>query len=154
MIRENSRSSVSVKLVVGALALITLTEPAWAVLGVCLDSREDEGSWSTFLRHLKERGLKGVRLVTSDKASGLVGLVGNFFPGASWQRCVVHFERNVLKDVPTNKAEEVARMLRAIFSQESREAALEKAANVSAKTLEQGIGETLSVSVFLLLPNM
>ena len=100
------------------------------VLGVCLGSREDEESWSTFLRHLKERGLKGVRLVTSDKASGLVGLIGNFFPGVTWQRCVVHFERNVLKDVPTNKAEEVGRMLRAIFSQGSRESALEKAASV------------------------
>ena len=51
--------------------------------------------------------MKGVRLVTSDKASGLIGLIGNFFPGATWQRCVVHFERNVLKDVPTNKAESV-----------------------------------------------
>jgi putative transposase len=125
------------------------------VLGVCLGSREDEESWTSFLRHLKERGLRGVRLVTSDKASGLVGLIGNFFPGAAWQRCVVHFERNVLKDVPVNKAEEVGRMLRAIFSQESRESALEKTARVvarlgemklqrAARTLEEGIGETLS----------
>lgn len=121
------------------------------VLGVCLGSREDEESWTSFLRHLKERGLKGVRLVTSDKASGLVGLIGNFFPGAAWQRCVVHFERNVLKDVSVNKAEEVGRMLRAIFSQESRESALEKTASVvirlremklqrAARTLEEGIG--------------
>ena len=131
------------------------TEGYRDVLGVCLGSREDEESWISFLRHLKERGLKGVRLVTSDKASGLVGLIGNFFPGAVWQRCVVHFERNVLKDVPRNKAEEVGRMLRAIFSQESRESALEKAASVvtrlremklqrAARTLEEGIGETLS----------
>ncbi len=58
------------------------TEGYRDVLGVCLGSREDGGSWTSFLRHLKERGLKGVRLVTSDKASGLVGLVGNFFPGS------------------------------------------------------------------------
>ena len=106
------------------------TEGYRDVLGVGLGSREEEGSWISFLRHLKERGLKGIRLVTSDKALGLVDLIGNFFPGATWQRCVVHSERNVPKDVPTNKAEEVGRMLWAIFSQESRESALEKAASV------------------------
>ena len=62
------------------------------VLGVALGCREDGESWRSFLRHLKERGLSGVRLVTSDKALGLVEVLGEFFPEALWQRCLVHFE--------------------------------------------------------------
>jgi transposase-like protein len=60
------------------------------ILGVSEGGREDKDSWLKFLRSLKERGLKGVRLVTSDKCLGLVESVGDVFPGASWQRCVVH----------------------------------------------------------------
>ena len=47
-----------------------------------------------FFRYLKDRGLKGVKLVISDKASGLVDVLGDFFPAAQWQRCVVHWYRN------------------------------------------------------------
>jgi transposase-like protein len=53
-------------------------------------AREDEESWTAFLRHLKERGLKGVSLFTSDKCVGLVNALGVAYPGAMWQRCVVH----------------------------------------------------------------
>lgn len=119
------------------------------VLGVALGCREDGESWRSFLRHLKERGLSGVRLVTSDKALGLVEVLGEFFPEALWQRCVVHFERNVLKDIPRNQMEPVSRMLRAVYAQESREEARAKAKAVAAqlrerklasaaRTLEQG----------------
>ena len=50
-------------------------------------SREDKESWSNFLRYLKERGLKGVRLIVSDKCLGLYEIIGDFFPEAKWQRC-------------------------------------------------------------------
>ncbi|EFC90814.1 transposase mutator type [Dethiosulfovibrio peptidovorans DSM 11002] len=79
------------------------------VLGVCEGSREDKESWSSFLRHLKERGLKGVRLVTSDKSMGLLETLPHFFPEALWQRCIVHFYRNVYSAVPKGKAREVSR---------------------------------------------
>jgi len=129
------------------------------ILGVSLGCREDAESWSSFLGHLKERGLKGVRLVTSDKSLGLVQNLGHFFPGVLWQRCLVHFERNVLNTVPLSRSEEVTRMLRAVYAQENRQSALEKTASVvsklremklesAARTLESGIEETLSYYAF------
>ena len=71
------------------------------MLGVVEGGKEDAASWLAFLRHLKARGLTGVRLVTSDKRLGLVGAVGECFPEAQWQRCVVHFYRNVFTAVPS-----------------------------------------------------
>ncbi len=60
------------------------------ILGVAEGAKEDAESWRSFLRHLKGRGLRGVRLVISDKCLGLVEALGEFFPEAAWQRCVVH----------------------------------------------------------------
>src|SRR5205807_208441 len=65
------------------------------ILGVCEGMKEDTESWRQFLRHLKQRGLSGVQLVVSDKCVGLVEALGEVFPEARWQRCVVHFYRNV-----------------------------------------------------------
>lgn len=67
-----------------------------------------------FLRSLKARGLVGVRLFVSDKCLGLVESLAEFYPTASWQRCAVHFYRNVWTAVPTSKVREVAAMLKAI----------------------------------------
>ena len=103
------------------------------MLGVCEGTKEDLESWRTFLRHLKERGLKGVKLVVSDKCLGLVQPVAEFSPEAGWQRCVVHFYRNVFTAVPKGKVKEVAAMLKAIHAQEDREAAMEKAKAVETK---------------------
>src|SRR5271155_1878100 len=80
------------------------------VLAVAEGSKEDKASWTAFLRHLKERGLKGVRLFVSDKCLGLVESLGDFYPEALWQRCAVHFYRNVWTAVPTSKVKEVAAM--------------------------------------------
>ena len=84
------------------------------ILGVCEGAKEDSASLRSFLRHLKERGLQGVRLIISDKCLGLVEALGEFFPNAGWQRCIVHFYRNVLKDVPRGKSKDVAAMLKAV----------------------------------------
>ena len=66
------------------------------VLGVCEGTKEDKESWRAFLRHLKERGLKGVQLVTSDKCLGLGRMCWpSSIPEAAWQRCMVHWYRNV-----------------------------------------------------------
>jgi transposase-like protein len=93
------------------------------VLAVGEGTKEDLASWRNFLRSIKERGLKGVRLVISDKCLGLVESVHEFYPEAAWQRCVVHFYRNVFSLVPSGKVKEVAAMLKAIYAQESREEA-------------------------------
>src|ERR1700733_3333343 len=65
------------------------------ILAVSEGAKEDKTSWTAFLRELKERGLKGVKLFVSDKCLGLVENLAEFYPEALWQRCVVHFYRNV-----------------------------------------------------------
>jgi transposase-like protein len=125
------------------------------ILGVGEGLKEDSESWRKFLRHLKERGLKGVRLVTSDKCLGLVEILPEFYPEADWQRCVVHWYRNVGSEVPRHRMKEVMAMLKAIHAQEDREAAEKKASDVveklramklqkAAKVVEEGMSETLS----------
>ena len=103
------------------------------VLGVVEGAKEDKASWSDFLRHLKKRGLSGVRLFISDACIGLVESVGDFYPDTKWQRCVVHFYRNVFTVVPKDKVKEVAMMLKAIHASEDRQAAMEKAQAVIKK---------------------
>ena len=125
------------------------------ILGVSEGAKEDKASWTAFLRELKERGLKGVKLLVSDKCLGLVENLAEFYPEALWQRCVVHFYRNVWTVVPTGKVKEVATMLKAIHAQEDAQAAREKAAQVveklramklarAAEIVAAGVDETLS----------
>ena len=78
-------------------------------------------------------GPEGVRLVTSDKCLGVVEAAASVFPDARWQRCVVHFERNILSAVPREKMAEVAAMLKAVYASEDRPAAEGKAEQVAAK---------------------
>jgi putative transposase len=125
------------------------------ILAVSEGAKEDKASWTAFLRELKERGLKGVKLFVSDKCLGLVENLAEFYPEASWQRCVVHFYRNVWTAVPTGKVKEVAAMLKAVHAQEDAQAAREKAAQVveklkamklarAAEIVAAGVEETLS----------
>lgn len=129
------------------------------ILGVCEGVKEDAESWRSFLRHLKGRGLKGVELIISDKSLGLVESVAEFYPEARWQRCMVHWYRNVLTAVPKGHAQEVAAMLKAIHAQEDREAASAKAEavvqklesmrlNKAASVVRNGVQETLSYMAF------
>ena len=125
------------------------------VLGVREGTREDKAGWSEFLRHLKKRGLKDVELVISDACLGLVESIGDFYPKAKWQRCIVHFYRNVFSVVPRGRVKQVAMMLKAIHASEDRKAANEKAQSVikklkkqklpqAAKKIEDSIHETLT----------
>jgi transposase-like protein len=125
------------------------------ILAVSEGAKEDMASWTNFLREMKQRGLKGVELFVSDKCLGLVENLADFFPEAKWQRCVVHFYRNVWTAVPTGKVKEVAAMLKAIHAQEDAKAAKEKALQVveklramrlakAAEIVAAGIDETLS----------
>ena len=129
------------------------------ILGVQEGAKEDKESWTRFLRHLKSRGLFGVRLFVSDKCLGLVESLADFYPEAKWQRCVVHFYRNVFTAVPKGRVKEVAAMLKAIHAQEDRQAAEEKITAVAkklksmklsnaAKIVEEGAKETLGYYAF------
>jgi len=129
------------------------------ILGVVEGVKEDTESWRNFLRHLKQRGLQGVRLLISDKCLGLVEAVGEFYPEATWQRCLVHWYRNVMSVVPKNKVKEAMAMLKAIHAQEDRPAAREKARLVAEKLdsmrlsqastiVREGVDETLSYMTF------
>ena len=87
------------------------------VLGFDVGDSEDGAFWTAFLRGLKTRGLTGVQLVISDAHAGLKTAIAAVFLGAAWQRCRVHFLRNVLAQVPKGSAEMVAAAIRTIFAQ-------------------------------------
>jgi putative transposase len=103
------------------------------ILGVAEGEKEDLEGWRGFLRHLKDRGLKGVQLMISDACRGLIDAVAELYPEARWQRCVVHWYRNVFSHSPRGKIAEVARMLKAIHAQEDRTSASAKIIEVVAK---------------------
>ena len=141
------------------VAIAVNSEGYREIIGVAEGAKEDKAGWSSFLNHLKSRVLHGVDLLISDKCMGPVESVAEFFPTARWQRCVVHFYRNVFSVVPKGKAREVAAMLKAIHAQENREQALVKADYVQTKLIEMklpkasamvkdGIHETLEYMFF------
>jgi len=111
------------------------------ILGICEGAKEDKSGWSAFLRHLVDRGLKGVELIVSDACRGLVESVAEYLPDARWQRCVVHFYRNVFSHVPSTKVREVSHMLKAIHASENREAAEQKTAAVLDQLRRQKLGK-------------
>jgi putative transposase len=123
---------------VSLLVAIAVTSEGYReILGIVEGAKEDKAGWSSFLKHLKERGLKGVRLIISDACIGLAESAAEYYPDAGWQRCVVHFYRNVFSHVPRPKMREVAAMLKAIHAAEDVAEAREKALRVGAKLREQ-----------------
>ena len=107
----------------------------------------------------KGRGLRGVELIVSDACMGLVESAAEFFPEARWQRCMVHFYRNVFSHLPAGKLREVALLLKAIHAQEDLEAAQRKAGEVvvrlhsmrlgkAAELVETAVPETLAYYAF------
>jgi len=88
-----------------------------SVLGVDTGPSEDHVFWTSFLRSLIRRGLKGVRLVISDAHEGLRQAIAKVLSGAQWQRCRVHFMRNLLSVVPKGAQDAVAAIVRTIFAQ-------------------------------------
>lgn len=129
------------------------------VLGVCEGAKEDQASWEDFLRHLKERGLSGVEMITSDKYVGLVDTIPNFFPDAKWQRCLVHWYRNLGSKVPKSKLYDVMSLAKALHAQEDLKSALEKSIQVNFKLkemkcreasefLEESLGDVLTYHYF------
>lgn len=94
------------------------------LIGIEIVDTESFESWSMFFRKLLERGLKGVKLVISDAHAGLTKAIAEVLLGAAWQRCKVHFLRNILAAIPKNSKEVVAADLKPLFHQSKREDAL------------------------------
>ena len=155
-VRADSRVvSQGVLLVSGVRAPDGLRE----ILGVEVADTESEASYHELFRSLKARGLRGVELVVSDGHEGLKAAVSRHFQGASWQRCQVHYARNLLGMVSAKKRKELGADLRAIFAQASRERALKLASSVAekwrgkgnervAEHLEEHVEECLSCLAF------
>lgn len=145
---------------VSILVAIAVNEDGYReVIGAQEGMKEDKSSWTEFLKWLKERGLDGVKLIVGDKCLGMLESVAEVFPEAKYQRCAVHFYRNIFSVTPRSKMKLVAKMLKAIHAQESKAAAREKAKSVvedlktmklkeAAKKLEDGIEETLTYMDF------
>ncbi len=129
------------------------------VIGASEGMKEDKASWLAFLQGLRERGLSGVQLFIGDKCLGLLDAINEVYPDAKYQRCTVHFYRNVFTVTPRSKVKDVAAMLKAIHAQENKEAARQKAQMIvqklreiklkeAADKIEKGIEETLTYMEF------
>jgi putative transposase len=129
-----------------------------SVLGLAVGAGEDESFWTEFLRSLVRRGLKGVQLVISDAHEGLKAAIRQVLTGTTWQRCRVHFMRNVLAHVPQGEKSMVAAALRTIFAQPTRSAAGQQVGEVlkamrsrwpaAAQLLEDAEEEVLAYMAF------
>lgn len=145
---------------VSILVAIGVNEDGYReIIGAAEGLKEDLESWKNFFVWLKGRGLSGVKLVIGDKALGMVEAIGQVFPEAKYQRCTVHFYRNVFSVVPRQRVNAVAKMLKAIHAQEDKAAAREKAKaivqklremklNKAADKVESGVEETLTYMGF------
>ena len=128
------------------------------ILGVEVADTESEATYQELFRSLKERGLSGVELVVSDDHEGLKAAIFRHFQGASWQRCQVHYARNLLGMVGYAKRKDLAAQLRAIFAATSRDTALRLASELAdrwreshpkvACHLEEHVEECLSCLAF------
>lgn len=145
---------------VSILVAIDVDEDGYReIIGAAEGMKEDKESWRNFLIWLRGRGLDGIQLLVGDKSLGMCEAVAEVFPEAKYQRCTVHFYRNVISVTPRNRLREVTRMLKAIHAQESKAAARKKAKDVveqlremklkeAAKKVEAGIEETLTYMDF------
>lgn len=141
---------------VAVMVAIGVNEDGYREVIDCAEGfTESKECWRGFLSWLKSRGLRGVLAVVGDKAAGMVGSIAEVFPNVRYQRCTVRFYRNALAKAPKSKRSQVAAMLKAIHSMESREAASAKAGSVAAelesmrlkeaaKVVRDGYAETLT----------
>lgn len=115
---------------------------------------ESSDTYKALFGSLKDRGLSGVQLMISDAHKGLVKAIGESFPGVSWQRCKVHFMRNILASVPHRDKKQFASLLKLIWQAPNKEAALQQARNLiefyakqypkAIETLEEGLEDSLT----------
>ena len=156
-----ARSNCSVRRgIFSILVAIGVDEDGYReIIGAAEGMKEDGESWKSFLVWLKERGLDGVKLIVGDKCLGMCNAAAEVFPEAKYQRCTVHFYRNIFSVTPRKHMREVTQMLKAIHAPESKEAARKKARDVveklrsmrlneAAKKVEDSIEETLTYMEF------
>ncbi|AZU60032.1 IS256 family transposase [Neobacillus mesonae] len=85
------------------------------ILGLSVDHAEDFESWSRFFQYLKSRGLQSPKLVISDAHQGLQKAIQRDFIGTTWQRCTVHFKRNIIEKLPKKDSGEIRMMIKRVF---------------------------------------
>ena len=95
------------------------------VIGLKVDHKESDESWASFFEHLKSRGIHSPKMIISDAHKGLVKAIKESFLGTSWQRCTVHFLRNIIVNMPTKNTVEARENLKAIFRTSTYDHALE-----------------------------
>jgi len=119
---------------------------------------ESEASWSAVMRSLKDRGLGGVKLVVSDAHGGIRAAISRHLQGAAWQRCSVHFKREMCAKVSYKQSKELMDDLRAVFAPQEKAECLrrgeemaakwEKRSPAAAKMLREGLEDCLTVLSF------
>jgi putative transposase len=118
----------------GVLVVSAVREDGFReILGVEVADTESEAAYHELFRSLKGRGLKGVELVVSDDHGGLKAAIVRHFQGAAYQRCQVHYTRNLLGMVGAARRKELAEGLRGVFAAPSREVALRLASELAAR---------------------
>lgn len=125
------------------------------IIGFDVCEGESEYHWESFFLSLKERGLRGLNLITSDQHAGLVAAIRSVFQNVAWQRCQFHFTRNILDSMPKKYKEEVSRKLKIMFNEESIEAAravkndiidaYQSIAPRATETLDEGFEDAMNV---------
>jgi putative transposase len=123
-----------------------------------LADSESESSWSAMFRELKDRGLKGVELLVSDAHAGIKAAATRHLQGAAWQRCQVHFKRELLKKVSYKRAGELMKDVLSVFKGEDARECLRRGEELAskwekqsphvAKMLREGLGDCLTVLAF------
>ena len=112
---------------VAILVVIAVNEGGYReVLGAAERVKKDKASWVGFFQWLRSCGLAGVKLIVSDKCLGTLESVGEVFSKTKYQRCTVHFYRNMFSVAPRSKVKLVFKMFKAIHAQESKKAARKK----------------------------
>ena len=127
------------------------------LLGMMIGDTESEGSWGEFFKHLKQRGLRGVEMITSDHHGGLTKAIRQHLQGVTWQRCQTHFMRNILDATPKALRSEVKAHARSIFEAADKETArtlldqtieqFQDKATKAMKVLEEGFEDATAVLV-------
>ncbi len=148
--REQAVRSFSALIVVGVNA-----DGNREILGLHLGDSESETTWEDIFVSLKQRGLRGVDFVVSDQHKGLVKALRRHFQGACWQRCQVHFIRNVLGHTPKSVHNEMLQGLRRILNAHNQTEArqmfdhlqqsLEGKADNALNLLEEGLEDAIAV---------
>ena len=98
------------------IAYATNSEGHREIIGFNIYNKESKETWNSFLKGLKDRGLKGVRMITSDAHEGIIDAVSKQFPDVPWQRCQFHFSRNIIQKAPARYQKGLASELQEMFN--------------------------------------